>query len=234
MSLASGESVGLSAVVSPDGVADKSVVWSSSDGSVASVDADGKVRALKSGVVTITATSNADPSVSGVVELTVSDESVEPVSVDGGRESVTVGGEVTFTEPDVVAGFTDRTITKDPVQGRAWLDSVHYSAEGAAVGEYPFVVSYTMRDGQQYLVTYTAVVKAATGGSSNSGGSTNSGSSTSTTGSASAGGVADSFGPLATTGASVAVVVLAVVVLLGVGVTVLLVRRRRSPQNTEQ
>lgn len=57
LSLSVGESKTLTATVSPDNATDKTVNWSSSDPSVASVDAGGKVTAVKEGSATITAKS---------------------------------------------------------------------------------------------------------------------------------------------------------------------------------
>jgi len=57
LSLTVGESKTLTATVSPDNATDKTVTWSSSDPSVASVDAGGKVTAVKEGSATITAKS---------------------------------------------------------------------------------------------------------------------------------------------------------------------------------
>ena len=45
----------LSAVVKPDNATDKTVIWTSSDNSIATVDENGKVTAIKEGSVTITA-----------------------------------------------------------------------------------------------------------------------------------------------------------------------------------
>ena len=54
--LTEGESTILKAVIAPENATDKSVTWSSSDSSVASVDATGKVTAIKHGTAIITAT----------------------------------------------------------------------------------------------------------------------------------------------------------------------------------
>jgi hypothetical protein len=71
-SLAVGSSVTLSAAVEADaGVTDRTVTWSSSDATVASVDATGKVTGVKAGTVTISAAAKADPTVKGAALVTV-------------------------------------------------------------------------------------------------------------------------------------------------------------------
>ena len=54
--LTEGESVQLTATVSPDNTDDKTVIWSSSDEAVATVDATGLVSAIRDGKATVTAT----------------------------------------------------------------------------------------------------------------------------------------------------------------------------------
>jgi hypothetical protein len=67
-----GQSVTLAASVDADaGVAARTVTWSSSDATVASVGTDGKVLAIKAGTVTITASSTADATVKGAAVVTV-------------------------------------------------------------------------------------------------------------------------------------------------------------------
>ncbi len=53
-----GDSYHLDAIVSPDNATDKSVTWTSSNPSIATVDESGIVSALKAGTTTITATTN--------------------------------------------------------------------------------------------------------------------------------------------------------------------------------
>jgi hypothetical protein len=72
VSLNVGQSVTLAASVDADaGVAARTVTWSSSDATVASVGTDGKVTAIKAGTVTITASSTADATVKGAAVVTV-------------------------------------------------------------------------------------------------------------------------------------------------------------------
>lgn len=148
--------------------------------------------------------------------------------IDGGRVSVKAGGQITFTEPGAVSGYTSREITKAPAKGRAWLLSVHYSAAGASEGEYPFVVSYSMLDGSQIDVTYTPVVSV-------------SGSDAPTTpgGSAMPGttiipkqdvtsAVSSDDAELSRTGAAVSIFVVIMLLTIVAGIIPLLIKHRRS------
>ena len=69
--LAEGESLTLTATVSPDDAEDKSISWSSSAPNVATVDNAGKVTAIVPGTAIITATANDGSGVSASCEVTV-------------------------------------------------------------------------------------------------------------------------------------------------------------------
>ena len=66
-----GTKLALTANVLPWNLTDRDVTWSSSDESIATVNANGVVSAIDAGTVTITATSNLDSSVADSCEITV-------------------------------------------------------------------------------------------------------------------------------------------------------------------
>lgn len=70
LSVKEGSSVTLTATVKPEG-AEPAVTWESNNPAVATVDADGKVNAVKAGTATITATATADASITASVQVTV-------------------------------------------------------------------------------------------------------------------------------------------------------------------
>ena len=58
LSLSEGESYSLTATITPDSATEKTVTWTSSDTSIATVDTDGRVTAVSKGMATITASAN--------------------------------------------------------------------------------------------------------------------------------------------------------------------------------
>jgi uncharacterized protein YjdB len=81
--LKAGETVTLTATVKPDDATDKTVIWSSSDGSVASVSA-GVVTAHKLGTATITAKSGDKTATCSITVLSnISDDSTENTTEEG-------------------------------------------------------------------------------------------------------------------------------------------------------
>lgn len=79
----------LTATITPDDAADKSITWTSSDPTVATVDADGKVTAVGVGSATITATANAKAEVKATATITVAD--VTPAAAPAYYSEIAVG-----------------------------------------------------------------------------------------------------------------------------------------------
>ncbi len=105
LSLAVGETATLTATVKPDDATDKTVAWSSSDESVASVD-NGKVTAIKSGKVTVTAKCG-DKIAECAVTVTVP---VSSITLDKTTLSLAVGETATLTATVKPDDATDKTV----------------------------------------------------------------------------------------------------------------------------
>lgn len=84
-----GESQVLSAVVTPHYADDVAVTWSSSDESIATVDANGEVEAISGGQVTITCTSQFTPEISGTFDINVEAiVLVSSIEIDGSSDMI--------------------------------------------------------------------------------------------------------------------------------------------------
>lgn len=92
LNLVKGEAALLTAVVSPEEAVDKTVLWESSDVSVASVDETGCVEAFKEGVAVITARSSANPLVKAECRVTVKDAERDDVDETGTEIKIKDGG----------------------------------------------------------------------------------------------------------------------------------------------
>ena len=76
-----GNSVTITATVTPDNATNATVNWTSSDEKVATVDSNGKVTAVAAGNATITATSESDGDVSADYALTVNKAAAKPATI---------------------------------------------------------------------------------------------------------------------------------------------------------
>ena len=108
--LTEGETLTLTATVSPDDAEDKSISWSSNNPSVATVDNMGKVTAIAPGTTTITVTANDGSGVSAQCEVTVTPASyVITYLIDGEQffvETLTRGSAITLPEVPAKEGYT--------------------------------------------------------------------------------------------------------------------------------
>ena len=102
-----GETIDLTATVSPENATDKTVTWSSSDSGVATVS-DGKVTAVSVGLSTITARCG---NVKSECAVTVSPIEVTSVTLDQTSVTLTAGETVRLTATVSPDNATDKTIT---------------------------------------------------------------------------------------------------------------------------
>ena len=111
VSVNAGDTVQLSAVVEGQAGVSQDVTWESGDTAIATVNGSGLVTGQSSGTTTITATSDADPSMSGSAEVTV-------VSCGPTQELVSI---TTATTLVGVAGCTDYLVNGSEVNVTAAL-----------------------------------------------------------------------------------------------------------------
>lgn len=102
-----GNSVTITATVTPDNATNATVNWTSSDEKVATVDSNGKVTAVAAGNATITATSESDGDVSADYALTVNKAAAKPATNYSGTTS-SAGAATTpsYTAPSTPSAST--------------------------------------------------------------------------------------------------------------------------------
>lgn len=123
ISLCVGETETLQPTYAPSN-AKREVNWTSSDTTVATIDADGKVTAKANGTTTITVSSKETPSIKATLTLTV--KSVSSISVSGAPTKTTYNSGETFdtTGIAVTAHFTDGSTKTVDNSSCQWLDAV--------------------------------------------------------------------------------------------------------------
>ena len=98
-----GESKQLTATVMPENASEKTVVWSSSDSKIATVDANGTVKGIKNGTATITATA-VDGGFSDTCTVTVhthdykTDKTKDPTCTEDGEKKFSCSCGSSYTE----------------------------------------------------------------------------------------------------------------------------------------
>ena len=110
LTLTEGESEMLTATVKPDDATDKTVTWSSSDASIATVDGNGKVTAVKAGSATITAKAG-DKSATCTVTVNKKVVAVTSVTLNKTELTLTEGEAETLTATVKPDDATDKTVT---------------------------------------------------------------------------------------------------------------------------
>jgi uncharacterized protein YjdB len=154
-----GNSVALSAEVTPANASDTTLTWSSSDPAVATVDSTGLVLGVSAGVVAITASANDSSGVSGAHGFTVTELPIVVTNLEiTGPGSLEVGSSAVLTVTATPENAADTSVT--------WSssDSSVVSVDGAgsvmAVAEGSATITATANDGSGvstgHVITTTA------------------------------------------------------------------------------
>lgn len=137
-----GESIKLTQTVLPDDALYKSVVWHSSDESIASVDGSGMVKGISSGNVVITA--EAENGVKGTFEIEVR-QHVTGIKISQSAVTIENGGTMQLTCEVLPATAYDKTVT-----WKSTLPEIcHVAGDGTIVALNPgkSVITVTTADG---------------------------------------------------------------------------------------
>lgn len=113
-SVEAGKTTKLTAAVAPDNATDKTVTWSSSDDSVATVDADGTVHGIKEGTATITATTK-DGSKTDTCAVTVTAPTSKTITKLDPESVTTPAGSAPTLPAKVKATYSDGSTADVPV-----------------------------------------------------------------------------------------------------------------------
>lgn len=112
ITLTEGDTEMLVAKVAPDDATNKKVTWSTSDASVAKVDDNGTVTAVKAGTATITVkTEDGGKTATCKVTVTAKSLSVESVTLDKTSATLEIGGTVTLSATVLPADATNKSVT---------------------------------------------------------------------------------------------------------------------------
>ena len=155
-SLKVGETSQLSVKITPDTAADKSVTYSSSNTSVATVSTSGLITAKAAGTTTITATSKANTAKSVSFSLTVTSSGSNPSTPPSGGtvnvQSVSLKSEIVMYEGDLVS--------LNPVFSPADATDKSYTVTGSDSGDYKFS-KYISISTSNYLLGNKATVDSS-------------------------------------------------------------------------
>lgn len=119
-----GDTLTLIATVSPEDAIEKGVTWSSDNESVATVDASGKVTAVKAGTAKITAASKENAALFAVCSVTVKEKSLP----DDGDKILTDESQLGTYRSDLAykrVGVHDPSVVRDPKTNRYYIFGSH-------------------------------------------------------------------------------------------------------------
>lgn len=154
VNLIKGETITLTAAVSPSNATNKNVTWTSSDSNVASVDGTGKVTALSAGTATITVTT-ASGNKTATCTVNISNQQIKVSSIKLNTTKVTLAKKATI---NLVASVLPQNATNAAIIWSSSNEGVVTVSAGKvnAVSEGNAVITATAQDGSG--VTATCII----------------------------------------------------------------------------
>lgn len=155
-----GNSASFIATVMPSNATNSAVVWSSSNTSIATVDASGKVTGVAPGSVIITAMAADGGGVVRQATVTVKPALVQSISISPNDTEINVGGSRTLYALVSPSNATNKELTWESSNSK--IASVNSSGQvtGVAVGE--VVITAKAKDGSGVTAISTVTVKQQT------------------------------------------------------------------------
>lgn len=151
-----GETLQLSATVSPDDARNPKVLWTSDNDKIATVDADGVVTAIAVGEATITATAADGSGISATCKVTVTPKLVEQISLSENELSVENGSSVQLTVTVLPQDADNISVTW--TSNNTMVATVDATGRVSAVGVGTAVITATTNDGSNLSVSCTVTV----------------------------------------------------------------------------
>ena len=136
----------------------KEVTWSSSDETVAKVDANGKVTGLKAGTATITATSKTKSSITASCTVTVKAVPVTGITVTPATATLQINGTTTLSYTVSPSDATDKTVSWS--SDNTNVATVDANGKVTGVAEGTATITVTTTDGNK---TATCLVTVQAG-----------------------------------------------------------------------
>ena len=150
LELKEGQSATLSATITPENATDKTVTWSSSDETIATVSSTGTVSAVKEGSATITVTTkDGNKTATCTVTVTKDTETVAVTSVSLDKTSLTLEKDQTAVLTATVApdNATDKTVTWS--SSEETVATVSSDGTVTAIGAGEATITVTTKDGNK-------------------------------------------------------------------------------------
>ena len=163
LTLTEGESETLTATVKPDNATDKTLSWSSSDATVASVDDNGKVTALKAGTATITVkTKDGGKTAACAVSVKTKVIAVTGVTLNKTELTLTEGNSETLSATVKPDNATDKTVSW--TSSDATVASVDDNGKVTALKAGTATITVKTKDGEKTATCKVTVVPSSLSG----------------------------------------------------------------------